>query len=880
MLISRWPIRALAAVAVTGLVLIIAVYFVGFGRLSAARLARRDDDCAAAESWLAQCWSLPWLRSAIELEDQLLGVQQGDLRDEKAWEARATDESIDRQLILEALAKGNLATFQWTTAQSHAESMLGRQPADPRALWLRARARIEMNSDEPALADLERAIELEPKAFVIRRTYADLLHRLGHVGMAINEYELLRGSRPNDDRLILALAQCWQEQANLKAARALLDDLLDRIPGHVTGLIERGRLALRLGDPRSAKEFLRRAVVISPDHTDANFVLGLALQAQQEADDTLDQRVLQNNRRQADVIRSLRESKPAPALLTEVGQWMAQTGQDQDAAAWFYPALKEDSSYRPAHLALAEIYNKNGQTRRAQAHARMAGTELKPQPRLPNAIPSLLSDRNSYPGEPLVKDSTPSEASSDDVHRLCAACHAYPPPESMPRWAWRKEVKQGYDFLRASALSGSFPSLESVVQYYEHHAPERLPALDAVAAAPGPPVKFEKRGTGWMPNVPPFPAIASTQLTHLFGNSDPQLLLSESRLNALLLMKPNEPGPGGMVISGLTAPCHTTVADLDADGQNDILVASLGQFFPTNDRLGEVLWLKATGGGQFATKTILKYVGRVADIQAADFNGDGKLDLVVAVFGWRTTGEILYLENLTTDWSHPEFVTHVVDSRHGAIHVPVADLNGDGRPDFVGLISQEHETVVAYLNEGNGTFRKETIFAALHPGFGSSGIQVVDMDGDRDFDVLLTNGDILDRPHVLKPYHGVQWLENTGAFPYNQHLISPLHGAAQAVAADFDGDGDQDVLAVTLLPQMLFPDREKLRLPAVVLCEQQSKTQFKTHVLEAGTCDHFSCATGDWDHDGRPDFVVGNFAWSGSQPMRDAAVLWRNAGRP
>ena len=44
----------------------------------------------------------------------------------------------------------------------------------------------------------------------------------------------------------------------------------------------------------------------------------------------------------------------------------------------------------------------------------------------------------------------------------------------------------------------------------------------------------------------------------------------------------------------------------------------------------------------------------------ADFRGVGKLDLLVAVFGWRTTGEVLYLENRTTDWAHPVFVPHVL----------------------------------------------------------------------------------------------------------------------------------------------------------------------------------------------------------------------------
>ncbi len=102
-----------------------------------------------------------------------------------------------------------------------------------------------------------------------------------------------------------------------------------------------------------------------------------------------------------------------------------------------------------------------------------------------------------------------------------------------------------------------------------------------------------------------------------------------------MIMKPYDTAPGGIIIPQVPSPCHTTVCDLNLDGHQDILVASIGSFFPTDDKLGKVLWLKGKSGGQFDAVQLLEGVGRVTDIQTADFNGDQRLDLIVAVYGWR-----------------------------------------------------------------------------------------------------------------------------------------------------------------------------------------------------------------------------------------------------
>jgi hypothetical protein len=239
---------------------------------------------------------------------------------------------------------------------------------------------------------------------------------------------------------------------------------------------------------------------------------------------------------------------------------------------------------------------------------------------------------------------------------------------------------------------------------------------------------------------------------------------------------------------------------------------------------------------------------------------------------------VIYLENRTDDWKKPRFVPRVLDHRHGAIHVPVGDLDGDGRPDFVALISQEHETVVAFLNEGGGKFRKETVYAAPHPAYGSSGVELVDLNGDGRLDVLYTNGDSLDAPYLLRPYHGVQWLENRGRFPFEHHPLTPTYGAMRAVAADFTGKGRKDVIAVSFLAAERFPRREELKLDSVVLLEQTAPGVFVRHPLEAGACDHFSCAAGDLFGDGGAHLVTGNFRFGEAGKPGPAVTLWRNVG--
>src|SRR5205085_1859975 len=159
-----------------------------------------------------------------------------------------------------------------------------------------------------------------------------------------------------------------------------------------------------------------------------------------------------------------------------------------------------------------------------------------------------------------------------------------------------------------------------------------------------------------------------------------------------------------------------------------------------------------------------------------------------------------------------------------------------------------HETVVAFINEGNGRFHRETIFEGPHPAYGSSGIQLVDINGDGHTDVLYTNGDTLDRPSLLKPYHGIQWLENPGdgSFPWKHHWIAPMYGVHRAIAADVTGHGRMDIIATSFLPEHKFPDRRTKNLDGIILLQQTTPGKFERYVIKGGgLCDHVSCVYGD-----------------------------------
>ncbi|MEH2092349.1 FG-GAP-like repeat-containing protein, partial [Nostoc sp.] len=172
-----------------------------------------------------------------------------------------------------------------------------------------------------------------------------------------------------------------------------------------------------------------------------------------------------------------------------------------------------------------------------------------------------------------------------------------------------------------------------------------------------------------------------------------------------------------------TNPNAIAVADFDGDGKKDLVVAN------SNDN--NISLLLNDGSGGFGTPTNFTVGTNPHAIAVADFNGDGKLDLVVANSDDNNVSVLL--NNGSGGFGTP--TNFAVGTNPNAI--AVADFDGDGKKDLV-VANSGSANVSVLVNDGNGGFGTATNFTV---GSNPESVALEDLNGDSKLDLVIANSD-------------------------------------------------------------------------------------------------------------------------------------------
>ena len=166
------------------------------------------------------------------------------------------------------------------------------------------------------------------------------------------------------------------------------------------------------------------------------------------------------------------------------------------------------------------------------------------------------------------------------------------------------------------------------------------------------------------------------------------------------------------------------LADIDRDGDLDIVAGGS--------------WLENPGFhdamGVWKRRPIAPHWHRNTRVAVADMNHDGRADVILSVSEGK--GPLSWFE-APMDPRSGAWVEHPVEKGllEGAHSLQVADFNGDGRLDVLTaeMHTSSRKRVLVYYNKGNG-------FApAVLSRNGSHNMRIADIDGDGDFDIVGKN---------------------------------------------------------------------------------------------------------------------------------------------
>ncbi len=436
----------------------------------------------------------------------------------------------------------------------------------------------------------------------------------------------------------------------------------------------------------------------------------------------------------------------------------------------------------------------------------------------------------------------------------CSVCHLFPKPELLTKREWAHHVlPQMAQWLGVEPINyegekdgklleeaGIFPSSPILAQeewfaiwdYYVSTAPTGHVAPPSRLKAAVGLKNFRARKLNFHKGAPMISLVKidPAQKRLFIGDSFGELLAVVDPTGRIL-------GSARLENTPVSLTKHT----------NGNYVTLIGRLFPSDALEGSVIFVPKDAAG--SAPTLLDKLRRPTHTAVGDLNQDGRPDLVVCQFGHRL-GRFSWFEAKASG----VFTEHILLNQPGATRSELRDLNRDGKLDLIVLMAQAREAIYIFYNLGGGRFRQETAIEQP-PTFGYAGFELVDFNRDGFLDILAINGDNGDYPTPHKPYHGLRIHLNDGTNHFKEAWFYPMEGAYDARAADFDGDGDLDIAAISF-----FPDFQKQPVQGFVYLENRGGFQFEPRTLpEAGAGRWITMDAGDLDGDGDMDIALGSF---------------------